>query len=212
MSYNISRSGYLKNIENPSSLDLQLKNQLVTKQETTTSQQRPEELDRLKDDIAALHKEVININQNISDIETQSVIKVQEELRNASDKTLQSLSLFIGLFTFISIQFQLFAGSDKLLIIPLELIFVGILFLFLILFLHFSNSSSKKEVLNGKISTVFSCLAVLFILLGLGGYSVVLGQKSDCRVFSDNLKKVSIEEVEDNGSKIKSLNIRCNEK
>jgi hypothetical protein len=85
------------------------------------------ELDQLRSDLRTAKSDVDYLKQNRTD-------------------ALQTLALFVGLFTFVSIQFQLFSAAEKNHILPLSLIFTGSLIFFLAFLAIFIKNANKHLI------------------------------------------------------------------
>lgn len=117
------------------------------------------------------------------------------DIKNSSTTALSLLAVFVGLFTFISIQFQLFSSSDKSKVIPLSIFFGSMLLLFLVLLSMFmphesqieeDNSDNmktnllKKVVPNQAVRIIILTVSFFGICSGVTMYGTSLGADIKC--------------------------------
>ncbi len=159
----------------------------------------PEQLNDLEQQLKDLRGNFENLYEEFSESKkemeseyTDFSKRFNEKLEKSSQNQLQTLGLFIGLFTFISIQFQIFSNANNSTVIALSLIFSGSLAIFLTFFLHLNFGKRAKDIWSNSIF-VWS-LAV--IILGLCLYIPETKSMGDCmeikRVLSGS--KVLIDE------------------
>lgn len=130
-----------------------------------------------------------------------------DKIEASTNKQLQVLGLFIGLFTFISIQFQIFSNVSKSTVISLSLIFISTIGLFLTYFLYVLDSKergdSTHKILFGGSLTVLAIGIIFFVVQMDDG----VGRCSEIKQ-SINQKKVLLKD-NDGKSIVNNLELIC---
>jgi|GEM_PF-3949959 len=94
-------------------------------------------------------------------------IETERKIERSGDKNIETLALFVGLFTFISIEFSLFKElKDFSQVISLTLITAGLLIFFIFLLHLIVRSASSK---NSWTWVIYPVLFLISILLVVGG-------------------------------------------
>jgi len=131
------------------------------------------EIENLKKKLASTSK---TIQKEVTD-RTQEIDKLGDEAKDlkanigqARNKTLEPLAVFVGLFTFVSISFQMFANvKDAFLWVPLAMIMLGGIGLFAGLVIVASGISSDSKSRIGYASFLL-ILSIIPIFLGFNLY------------------------------------------
>lgn len=75
----------------------------------------------------------------------QDIQSMQSDIKNTRDKTLEPLAVFVGLFTFVSVGFNIFANiKEQTLWISLLLIIAGMVVIFSSLVIHAGSLATKE--------------------------------------------------------------------
>lgn len=142
-------------------------------------------LDDIKTDY---EKKVDEINENFANkfIEFEKTLldskdKLESKIENSKLSIIETLGIFVALFTFISVDFQVFKSyRDPMAISALTAILIGAIFLFIVVFDYFilqarkvrkteENTDSKKYIEDGRASWVRRIIfGVSLVLIFLG--------------------------------------------
>lgn len=129
--------------------------------EDTIDQYRETVTDSLK----VIRREKRAVTKVKSDIELvkQDIQSMQSDIKNTRDKTLEPLAVFVGLFTFVSVGFNIFANiKEQTLWISLLLIIAGMVVIFSSLIIHAGSLATKEN--NRRTWTALLIALGLFIL------------------------------------------------
>lgn len=92
---------------------------------------------------------------------------MESDIKNTRDKTLEPLAVFVGLFTFVSVGFNIFANvKDVSLWISLLLIIAGIVVIFASLVIH-AGSLATKENNRRKWTAALICVGLMIVSVGV---------------------------------------------
>jgi hypothetical protein len=117
---------------------------------------------------------------------TDKLTKLDDQLRNDKLQSIQILALFVAFFTFVSVQFQLFAVvKDSFTMIALSMVLLGALLLFVCLthlgigyFRQDSPKNFKDWVKGLMFKGLFWVGLIAVIVLGLGLYLARAAQEN----------------------------------
>ncbi|KKP96424.1 MAG: hypothetical protein UR99_C0018G0013 [Candidatus Moranbacteria bacterium GW2011_GWD2_36_12] len=124
-------------------------------------------------------------NQYQDDIDKKTK-DLEDKIENSKLSVIETLGMFIALFTFISVDFQVFKSyRDPVAISALTMILIGAIFLFIVVFDYFilqarkvrkteENAITKKYVEDGRVSLVrkiIFCVSLVLIFLGVFMFS-----------------------------------------
>lgn len=131
-------------------------------------------LKKLQDDFTKLkQKTEVDLKKYKREIEDNKH-NLEDKIENGRLSTIESLGIFVALFTFISIEFQVFRSyRNPFAISGLTLIFIGSIFLFLVVLDYLiiqvrGNESDKaRKSKKGKLWYVLPPLSVVLISSGM---------------------------------------------
>ncbi len=127
---------------------------------------------------------------------------LEDKIENSKLSVIETLGMFVALFTFISVDFQVFKSyRDPVAIGALTAILIGAIFLFIVVFDYFilqarkvrkteEDKNSKKYLEDGRVSLirrVIFCVSLALIFLGIFMFSKTTSDENfDMR---DQIKK-----------------------
>lgn len=137
------------------------------------NRQKGEQLTKHEQIISDYKTQLQNSNEEISklkkDIEKtikRDIEEMKSDIKNTRDKTLEPLAVFVGLFTFVSVGFNIFANvKDTTLWISLLLIIAGIVIIFSSLVIH-AGSLATKENNRRKWTAALVAVGLLITVAG----------------------------------------------
>lgn len=110
-------------------------------------------------------KEISKLDSTIKAIK-RTTETLTSDIKNTRDKTLEPLAVFVGLFTFVSVGFNIFANvKDTSLWISLLLIIAGIVIIFSSLIIHTGSLATKE---NGRRFWTGLLILIGLIIVTLG--------------------------------------------
>lgn len=130
------------------------------------------EVDSLRQQLKDYQRSIESSTDKIEDI-TQKMGGLSErteeltsDIKNTRDKTLEPLAVFVGLFTFVSVGFNIFANvKDQSVWISLLLIIAGIVVIFSSLVIHAGSLATKE---NNRRLWTGSLIVVGFLIMTVG--------------------------------------------
>lgn len=149
---------------------------------------------QLKPDIDTLQSRTNNVYKDLSDIKSELKLfkntdlpEIRKEIKDNTSKSLELLGIFVALFTFVSVEFQLFRSSAQTLIVPLSLIIAGGLIMFLSLLVYVIRFEKVKDVKENRKDNVtrfgiffFLTASVLILAGGFWSYNESFNKISSC--------------------------------
>ena len=135
-----------------------------------------------------------------------------DEITNSRNKNLETLAIFVALFTFASLSFQMFANVNKAFWVPLGLILLGGLTLFCSILIGVSSlkidESWRRKVMPiicGIISLTLIALGALFYRNALSKYD---GEINQCIHLAESILSKDANQTQQNAS---FYNLVCKE-
>lgn len=141
--------------------DNDILNRKVEALEGTIDQYRGTVADSLK--VVRREKRAVTKVKGDIELVKQDIQSMQSDIKNTRDKTLEPLAVFVGLFTFVSVGFNIFANiKEQTLWISLLLIIAGMVVIFSSLIIHAGSLATKEN--NRRTWTALLIALGLFIL------------------------------------------------
>jgi uncharacterized membrane protein len=132
------------------------------------NQQQQEQINRQQQQIQEYQKLIQDSNTAVDGLQDRIEV-LTSDIKNTRDKTLEPLAVFVGLFTFVSVGFNIFANvKDSSLWISLLLIIAGVVIVFASLVIHAGSLATKEN--NRRVWT--GALIVIGLTIVMSGIAV----------------------------------------
>jgi len=153
-------------------------------------------LREIREQIATVRSQASASKRQIDEIQNREIPTLKKAYAQTTAKNLEMLTIFVALFTFVSIQFQAFSNANRGLLVPISFVIGGALLVLISTLSLLINGWSKNEKPRNIIRILIIASGITGLALGYGAYTKYLDQQNTCPNLAQQISSADKEKAD----------------